>query len=818
MGYPVRGQPLAPPLLRDLLGVPVPAELRGLIGGQERPFLLSDLDASIWASCTDRTCQALADAVVARVRRVLAGTTHPVLERTLSGASRSVKLTDIDLDRRTYSALVWSGYGKGEMRVGETKVGDLMKVRGFGAKGLVGLLIGVHAIEGSQIRKSPTLTDETRPTDLKSIIASASRLAKRPDAALIRQKDPRLAALLKPLGFAGDNLLEIATNISQRRFGSAKPVDVAVALAALESKITALSKLSLENELMGLLATVQSPRRAQMAARRLGMDGQGGCTLQACGDEFGVSRERIRQVVSGVKKSFASAPQPFAPILDEALELISSSLPAVAVDVETGLLDRGLTEARFRLAGLMEAVRVFKRSSAAGGGLGSALERVDKLAKQIYRVSRKSVEHWGVATTSDVAARVADENEPGLSEAFVQGALEGADGFQWLDEPGGWFWLRTIPRNRLVNQIQKVLAVAPTIHVAELRAGVGRHHRMQGVAPPRRVLLAVCRELPMCRVVGDQVIADDSAALRRLLPPNERTMVRVLTEHGPVMKRAALEDLCIRAGMNRSTFYVYLDYSPVIARYARGVYGLRGAPIPPGLVEDLKISYRRKGKVLIDFGWTPEGTVWIGYKLSEGAFASGVLSAPSALSEVLAGEYPMSARDGSPVGTLVVKGSSAWGFGPLFRRRGGEPGDYLLLEIDPSARRATAQLGEASLLSDYVTETANDTPRLVATKGIAAANPPATAASAPETRTGTRGPTQFGAAVLRDSYCPFVVQSRIDQWFQVVAAWKGKDEWSAFDEYLDRIGRTSNDVDTQKVVRRLRRDSRAFRLGQLEIL
>jgi hypothetical protein len=39
------------------------------------------------------------------------------------------------------------------------------------------------------------------------------------------------------------------------------------------------------------------------------------------------------------------------------------------------------------------------------------------------------------------------------------------------------------------NQVEKILSACKRIHVCELRAGVSRHHRREGFAPPQRVLL-----------------------------------------------------------------------------------------------------------------------------------------------------------------------------------------------------------------------------------------------------------------------------------------------------------------------------------------
>jgi hypothetical protein len=65
------------------------------------------------------------------------------------------------------------------------------------------------------------------------------------------------------------------------------------------------------------------------------------------------------------------------------------------------------------------------------------------------------------------------------------------------------------------------------------------------------------------------------------------------------------------------------------------------------------------------------------------------------------GEFSLWTVDGSYVGKWTCGDYQAWGIGPFLRRRGGEPGDILLLVIDISTRRAVAELGDETLLEQY---------------------------------------------------------------------------------------------------------------------
>jgi hypothetical protein len=161
------------------------------------------------------------------------------------------------------------------------------------------------------------------------------------------------------------------------------------------------------------------------------------------------------------------------------------------------------------------------------------------------------------------------------------------------------------------------------------------------------------------------------------------------------MPRPKLEELCLHKGLHRDTFYINLSYSPVIARYERGVYGLRGAQVPPGLAASM-VATRKQPRVLTDYGWLPDGRIFLSYKLSGGALANGIVSVPAGLKSHLQGEFGLLTSDGQSAGLVVIKDTQAFGLGPFFRRRGGEPGDLFKIVFDMKLKLASVHLGEAA--------------------------------------------------------------------------------------------------------------------------
>jgi hypothetical protein len=273
--------------------------------------------------------------------------------------------------------------------------------------------------------------------------------------------------------------------------------------------------------------------------------------------------------------------------------------------------------------------------------------------------------------------------------------------FSWLDQDSGWFWITNVPRNRVLNQIEKVLSVAGSLSVTELRTAVARNYRMEGTAPPRRVLAELCRQSPRYRVDDEVVRADPPLSPSDILGETELTFVTVLTAHGSVMSRAALENECRSRGMNKVTFYVYLKNSPILICPRRGVYALVGATMEPGKLEALVVRPMRS-RVIIDSGWTSNEKLWIVYRLSENMVTSGVLGVPAGAKSIIEGDFTLLDDQGNKIGTIRSRDTGTWGLGPFFHRRGGVPGEYLALVFDLVSRAAVATLGDESIIDRFV--------------------------------------------------------------------------------------------------------------------
>ena len=619
--------------------------------------------------------------------------------RRLPKLQDNLKVENLELRNRTYNCLEKAGFIDHPEALSDQSVADLLLLPSFGKETLADLV----AVLEPFFRFAED--DEGQSTATANEIAiQATLLVELAESDLILNDDPRLGSLLRTISTQAENAQEAGKALLNGSTVPTNPAKLLPKIQQFREQIESLSELKIEEELASFMTGVRNRRNAEIFTRRFGLDGLKKETLQELGDRYVMTRERVRQICDKVGRFFTGR-QPFAPTLDRGLCLVASRLPGIASEIEAQLVREGIAHKAFRLESLQSAARLLQReptfSIADTGGVRTAVEvGAHDSATKVLRLAHKAIRHWGALTTEELSARVAEKYA--LPADLATRIITKQNAFRWLDQESGWFWLNTHLRNRVTNRIQKILSICERIDIGELRDGVRRNHRMGGIAPPRRVILEMCRQLPWCDVEGSFIRANVDFKWEEVLSDVEVVFAEVLEANGPAMQRERLEELCLSRGMSRSTFYVYIDYSPIMTKHARGVYGLRGIEVPPGLVESLKPSIQR-GRVRKDSGWLEDGKVWVGYQLSESTVYGGVVTIPSKMTTFINGQFSLRAADGSVMGTLASNNTSAWGLGPMFRRRGVEAEDYLVLVFDLANRTAVAHIGNQGVLEEFQT-------------------------------------------------------------------------------------------------------------------
>jgi hypothetical protein len=318
--------------------------------------------------------------------------------------------------------------------------------------------------------------------------------------------------------------------------------------------------------------------------------------------------------------------------------------------------------------------------------------------------ARRFVRGRGCANTIDLADEFQESSGSAVSQSFVI-AVVSNERFEWLDQENGWFWYKPKPdrtSNRLVNYIRRILAVSPTVQLAEIRAALRRHFRTANFAPPIAVLSAICDRISFAERDHDVVKREESALdWNSVLGPTETIFKEVLQAYGPVLRRDELLERCLERGMNENTFTLYSTYSPILTRPATGLYALVGAAIPPGTVEAIRREAESRKPIVVDHGWLADGRVFIVWKLSKSALFNGILTLPKHMTSFVEGGYELVAA-GEGVGRIDVRGQTCWNVKRLLRRMGAEVDDNLAVVFDLGKRQAIGLIADHGVLSDLM--------------------------------------------------------------------------------------------------------------------
>ena len=283
-----------------------------------------------------------------------------------------------------------------------------------------------------------------------------------------------------------------------------------------------------------------------------------------------------------------------------------------------------------------------------------------------------------------------------VRSAFARDVLAAYPGFHWLDKRRTWFRVGSALCLGLAHAVTKILSVAGRIEIGAIYGAVLRSWRRGQALPPRGAILEYCRHMPGTCVEGRCVISDPPRDWRKDLSGVERTMVEVLTEHGPVMERPAFEAECLQRGMNRCTFNVMVTNSPVVVPCGHCLYKLIGTRTPRRAAP--RRWRRALPRVLRACGRTEDGKTYAVYRLSEAVVSGGLVTMPSASRARLHGKFAIRTPEGRELGEMTAKDGCAWGLAPALREAGARQGDQLLLIFDAAQRVADFHLGEPSVL------------------------------------------------------------------------------------------------------------------------
>lgn len=548
---------------------------------------------------------------------------------------------------------------------------------------------------------------------LQQMIEDLADVAGEPWADQISELDPRFKQIL-PSG-RGSVLERVEKVISDT--GMAEIRELYGATLEVREKVAAISSLPLDRALEELLDRsykLSEVRRAGFLDR-LGWRGKPPQTLQAVGSQFGITRERVRQIEAKILDRLPPKPI-FMPPLERAIALLEASGPVSPEEAAKALEQHGIASIPFSPQSVLSAaeicghatslrIRTIKGTRVLLGRWKEGLAK--KLALSAFR-------QCGASGVSNVAAVVEHAVSEGLkvTEEEAEGLLKLIPALQFLTDT--WFWHPGAPlgRNRLRNVCRKMLSVASPISIQKLREGTRReyafrmashHSRWQLRVPPADVFRRFLEVHPeFCMDASGNARSTTPLDYTVELGEVYKTVVEVLrASPSGVLDRQSIRDACLGHGINASSLEVALTYSSVVEHLDTNIWGIRGIHVEPSAIEALRSANAMKPreKRIHGFGWTPEGKIWVAVRLP-GNFTNPVVGIPGGVKRFISGKrFQAKTQDGSEQGTIgVTDDGSAYGFGGFLVRAGADEGDVMAIEFDLAEGVALLNLGGEELI------------------------------------------------------------------------------------------------------------------------
>jgi hypothetical protein len=519
---------------------------------------------------------------------------------------------------------------------------------------------------------------------------------------LLREETELASTKLSP---AEEKIVESVCKFLRIRTGHAEPVN---------GTLDELRKPDTQNLDQALRSAVmrveEDPENVDTIITHLGWDGRRVSQAQVGRDPpINLANERATKAVSRVIERLRQN-SVVPDVVERSLSLVEKSLPILETEVCEALMEGGLCFKRFSCEALLNAAKCFRTQapfSIVKLGPSSALvkpgtaESLDQLAARVQDIMHSR----GYASTTELVDDARAIFGPNASLRFTEAVLRSGGPFEWLDQETRWFWYLTDYRsssNRLIHQIQRVLAATPRIQLTRLRSAIRRDNGLGGFAPSIKVLSFICSHLLFVRFEGETIARVPGIMnLSQTLTPNERILINVLQSHGPALQRDPLLEHCLAQGLDETAFNRLTSHSLILDKQDSGGYSIVDSIVPTPAPQNVEDERTNTSSENFKRGTLADGLLFLAWKLDAPAIQSEVLRVAEEIN-TFEGDYNLKTLFGHELGTLHIRQRACWDVRPLLTRSGADAGDTLVLVLNIRDQVATGVLGEDDVVANVV--------------------------------------------------------------------------------------------------------------------
>lgn len=449
---------------------------------------------------------------------------------------------------------------------------------------------------------------------------------------------------------------------------------------------------------------------------RFGLAGQPPVTLDQAAQfvpskrypsEF-VTRERIRQQCD--KLSARLPESPWIPALQRALEVVAEASPVAASRVGELLAPYGLSHHGLHAEALLAMVQLTRTDVEVI--TGTCLEIRGDWLCDVRRtavlaapsVAGKHTSKYGLTTVEEIRQELSGP-QPVINVVDIDRILRATPEIRWTSD--GWLWasggdVSSLHTNTLRNHVRNILSVNAPQTVESVYEGFRRAQKFRDrdIVPSLTAVTEFLANHPEFKVWSGQVDLVEPVDYQDALGPVAAQMVDVLkaSPYG-VMDRTSLVEQCTAAGISKGTIGVWTTYAEWMQTFGRNVWGLRGTPIAPSIVEEIQAAAAQRSRSERrerSWTWSPDGHLVLVADVNTLLWTTGVINFPSSLRRTVGARRFTIEHSGGFGGDLSLSGEHdwSWGWGRSLKALQAKVGDRIRATVDLSSGVANLEVGD----------------------------------------------------------------------------------------------------------------------------